>query len=141
MSDKLPTPLRPLPRSLRITLLTLGWVCVALGIVGLAVPLMPGTVFLIVAAACFARSSPRFEQWLMTHPRLGPPVVAWRLHGAIPPKIKLIAVTSMLLSGGLLWMSGAPRMVAAGVTLALVAVAIFIVTRPAGPKDDLLTPP
>ena len=45
-----------------------GWVLTAIGVIGLVLPLMPGTIFLIAAAWCFSRSSPRFEAWLIGHP-------------------------------------------------------------------------
>ena len=51
---------------------TLGWCAVALALVGAFVPGMPTTVFVIAAAYCFSRSSPRFERWLREHPLLGP---------------------------------------------------------------------
>jgi uncharacterized protein len=59
---------------MRIIYFCLGWVMVALGVIGLVMPLMPGVVFLIVAAACFARSSPRLEAWLLAHPTFGKPL-------------------------------------------------------------------
>lgn len=52
-------------------LMALGWVCVALGIAGLFLPVMPTTVFLLIAAWAFSHSSHRFHRWLYDHPRLG----------------------------------------------------------------------
>ena len=71
--------------------LAAGWLCTLLGIVGLVLPVMPGTVFLIAAAWCFSRSSPRFEEWLIGHPQLGPQVVRWRRTGSIARRVKYIA--------------------------------------------------
>jgi uncharacterized membrane protein YbaN (DUF454 family) len=66
---------------MRIIYFCLGWVMVALGMIGLVMPLMPGVVFLIAAAACFARSSPRLEAWLLDHPTFGKPLRDWRPPG------------------------------------------------------------
>ena len=54
--------------------LALGWLAVGLGGLGIVVPGLPTTVFFIVAASCFARSSPRFERWVLDLPRIGPMV-------------------------------------------------------------------
>lgn len=67
------TPATPAPRySVRYLLIAAGLANVALGVVGILVPGMPATVFLLVAGWCFARSSPRLDRWLHEHPRLGP---------------------------------------------------------------------
>ncbi|MDZ4366451.1 MAG: YbaN family protein [Afipia sp.] len=84
-------------RLLRILLLALGFVFVALGFVGAFLPVLPTTPFLILAAACFARSSPRFEAWLLEHERFGPTLRAWRSRGAIPRNAKLAALGGMII--------------------------------------------
>ena len=101
-----------------------------IGIAGLVLPLVPGTVFLILAAACFARSSTRFEKWLVTHPQFGPSIVAWRRNGSIPLHAKLIAIGAMLLSFGLTWMTGAPPIALVVTGLALAGAALYVGTRP-----------
>ena len=73
-------------------LFALGWVFTLVGIAGIFLPLVPGVVFLILAAACFARSSPRFEAWLLGHTRLGPPIRRWRETGAIPRYGKILSL-------------------------------------------------
>lgn len=111
-----------------------GLVLVGVGIVGYLLPVMPGTIFLILAAACFARSSERLETWLVNHPQLGPSVRAWRKNGAIPRRIKFIAIGSMVVSFVILLLVHLSPvwMTVAGVLM--LASAVFIATRPGGPK-------
>lgn len=75
-----------------------GWLNVALGLIGIVVPGMPTTVFLIVAAWAFSKSSERFRLWLWNHPKLGSPVRNWHEHRVIPYKAKILASGMMLLS-------------------------------------------
>jgi len=82
----------PAPRGLgRGLLRLLGGACLALGVAGVVLPLLPTTPFLLVAAWCFARSAPGLERWLLEHRRLGPPVRAWREHRVVPLRAKLLA--------------------------------------------------
>src|SRR3546814_11599305 len=55
-----------------------GWASLGLGAIGAFLPLLPTVPFVILAAFCFARSSPRLEKWLLTHPHFGHHIVAWR---------------------------------------------------------------
>lgn len=112
-----------------------GGVFSALGAVGVAVPLLPTVPFLLLALACFARSSPRLEAWLLGHPRLGPPLQSWREHGAIAPRAKVVAVVALSISLAIfLRQATAPRGVQVGVSLIALGVAVFLVTRPSGPS-------
>ncbi len=72
---------------------TLGWVCVALGFIGAVLPVMPSTVFFVAAAACFARSSPRFERWILELPGVGGLVNDYRSGAGMPRRVKLYVVT------------------------------------------------
>ena len=93
----------------RYAYLTLGWVCVGLGAVGVVVPGMPTVVFLLVAVWAFARSSERFHRWLLAHPRLGPPVVDWQRHGVIRRRAKVAALAFMTLAVAVLvFLAGVP---------------------------------
>lgn len=108
----------------------LGTTCVGIGAVGVFVPLLPTTPFLLVAAWAFARGSERWRRWLVEHPRLGPSIRAWQRSRAIPRKAKMIAVLSLLFSLVLaLWLALPPFALALQIT-ALVAVSAFILTRP-----------
>jgi uncharacterized membrane protein YbaN (DUF454 family) len=102
----------------------------ALGIVGVFVPILPTTPFLLVAAWAAGKGWPQFEAWLVTHPRLGPPIRRWRDHRAVPRSAKWAAVASMLLSAALLWWSAASLAIQLGVTLFLLAVAAWLWRRP-----------
>ncbi len=114
----------------RRVLFLAGLLFLALGAVGLVLPGLPGTPLLILAAASFARSSPRFEAWLLNHPRFGPPVRAWRRRGAIPRFAKWIACLSMAASYAMLLLTGASVLVAALAGGMMLAVAAYIISRP-----------
>ena len=83
----------------RRVLLAVGFVCVALGAIGTVLPLLPTTPFLLVAAACFARSSPRFYRWLLTRPGVGPIIREWRATRTVPLHAKLWAVSLIVVVG------------------------------------------
>lgn len=108
----------------------LGWVCVSLGIIGILTPLMPGTVFLILAAWLFSRSSPRFEAWLLAHPKLGPAVLKWRENGVIPRWVQLFATASMTVSFGLMVYIKVPLVGLIPAGTVMLACAIYLLTRP-----------
>ncbi|MDO8810952.1 MAG: YbaN family protein [Gallionella sp.] len=84
----------------RFAFAALGTLFFLLGIAGVFMPLLPTTPFLLLATACYARSSRRFYNWLMNHPAFGPLIVEWRAYRSIPRKIKLAAVITMILTFG-----------------------------------------
>lgn len=117
------------------------WLCVGLtatglGLIGVVLPLLPTTVFLILAAYAFARSSPRLHTWLVEHPRFGSAIVDWQMHGSINRNGKIAAVAVMALTWAISWVAGIGTVVLGIQAVVLVAVAAFILTRPSGPKDD-----
>ena len=77
-----------------------GWVAVILGAVGVIVPGLPTTVFCIIAAWCFGRSSPRFERWVLNLPRVGPMVRDHRDGHGMPRKAKFWAIGTMVVFAG-----------------------------------------
>lgn len=114
----------------------LGIVFVVLGFVGALLPLMPTTIFLILAAGCFSRSSPRLEAWLLDHPCFGPTLRAWRRDGAISRRAKMLACAGMGIGFALFWWQVRPNpLVALIVGVLLAASALFIVSRPLPPED------
>lgn len=116
---------------LRPIYFVLGVVLVALGVIGIFVPLMPTTTFLILAAWCFARSSRRAEAWLLNHPKLGPTIIAWRQNGAIARRHKAVSIGGMAAGLTLFVLTAHPVWwLMSLVALALAACSIFVWTRP-----------
>lgn len=101
-----------------------------LAIAGIALPLLPGTPVLILAAYCFAKGSPALESWLLDHPRFGPPIQAWRTHGAIAWTAKMAASGAMGVS--FVWMlaSEVPLAGKLAAGIVMLGAAGFIWTRP-----------
>lgn len=78
---------------MHILLIILGSICLALGIIGIFLPLLPTTPFLLLAAALYFRSSPRLYNWLLEHKQLGPYIRNFREHKAIPLRVKIVSVS------------------------------------------------
>ncbi|TNV20651.1 DUF454 family protein [Buttiauxella sp. B2] len=72
----------------RTILIIIGWLAVVLATVGVVLPLLPTTPFLLLAAWCFARSSPRFHHWLLYRSWFGGYIRHWQDHRALPPGAK-----------------------------------------------------
>ena len=125
-------PVRPtVPRLMRGVFLTLGIGFVVLGFIGAFLPVLPTTPLLILAAACFARSSPRLENWLLQHPQFGPLLRNWRARGAIPVKAKLMALGGMAIGFALFWLGGHPGpWLTAAVALLMLTGLIYVFSRP-----------
>ena len=79
-------------RPVRGLLVALGSVALALGVVGLVIPVLPTTPFLLLAAACYARASDRLYAWLIGQPALGPVITEWRSSRSLPPGVKVRAL-------------------------------------------------
>lgn len=85
----------------RLLLMLGGFLAVGLGGIGLIVPGLPGTVFFIIAAWFFSLSSPRFEQWVLELPGVGPMVADHRAGLGMPRRAKRAAITSIVVFAGL----------------------------------------
>ncbi len=115
---------------------SLALLCVALGLIGVVVPGMPTTVFMLIAAWAGTRGWPRLEHWLLNHPRFGPPIVLWREQGAMSRRAKCAASTVMLISVVLIALSGAPDSVKIGVPLFLCGLLLWMWRRPEPTAED-----
>jgi uncharacterized membrane protein YbaN (DUF454 family) len=108
----------------RWTLIAAGLVALAIGIVGAFLPVLPTTPFLLVAAACFARASPRLYRMLAESKTFGPALTEWRRHRSIPWRTKLYAIALMsvsIVASAMLFVEpwwGKAAMLALGATLA-----------------------
>ncbi len=119
---------------MRLLFAALGHLSLLLGIVGIFLPLLPTTPFVLLAAYCYSRGSERFHRWLHSHPRFGRMIIEWQEQRVIRPRIKWIACLMMLtsLSFPLFFMGFHWGLkVAAG--SAGGAVLIFIFSRPSQP--------
>ncbi len=112
----------------------LGAVALGLGVVGILVPLLPTTPFLILAAYLFSRGSRRLHAWLVNHRLLGPPIRNWRRHRAVSTRAKLSALIAMLLIFVFSYAVAVPRWALAIQGVILAGVAIFLVSRPTPPS-------
>lgn len=113
----------------RYFLISLGWLSVILGVIGIFLPIMPTTPFILLAAWAFAKSSERFHSWLLNHRHLGPIVRDWQTDGTIPRRVRnrvifllwLSLSCSSLLMGvmGFWWPAPILALVGVGVSLYL----------------------
>lgn len=110
------------------------WTCLGLGLIGVFLPIMPTTPFLILAAFGFARSNEHIHKWLIEHPQLGPPIADWEKYGAIATRAKITAVLTMgavFMVSVLIGLSWKLLLIQAA---CLGGAALFILTRKAPPK-------
>lgn len=85
----------------RLLYLTAGWIALGLGIIGAVLPVLPTTPFLLLAAACFSQSSERWHQWLLNNRYAGPMIRDWEEKRCVSLRTKIVAISSMVVVGGL----------------------------------------
>jgi uncharacterized membrane protein YbaN (DUF454 family) len=109
-----------------------GWVALVLGIIGVLLPVMPTTPFILLAAFAFGRGSPAMRRRLEQNRHFGPAIRDWESNGAIRPRHKVLACTLMACSlvGAAILGLGVAVLAIQGVVMG--AVAVFILTRPNG---------
>jgi len=84
-------------KSMQIFLIISGWLCIILGVIGVFLPLLPTTPFILLAAYCFSRSSPRFHKWILSHRFFGPIVKNYESGKGLPRKIRFRGLMLMWL--------------------------------------------
>jgi uncharacterized membrane protein YbaN (DUF454 family) len=120
---------------LRYLFLGFGHLFLVIGVIGVFVPILPTTPFLLLTAWCYSRGSETFEQWLLNHKHLGPPVVAWRTHGVVRPGAKILA--GVVITSSLLWVwinEQIPLVGKIAMTATVIPVLVFILTRKNSPS-------
>lgn len=121
----------PLVAARRAGLIALGCLMLLLAVIGALLPVMPTTIFLILAAWFFGRSSPRLEAWMLSHPRFGPVLRNWREQGAMPHRAKWLACGGIAFGYVLFFLSAHPGLwLAIGVAALMAGCAVWIVMRP-----------
>lgn len=109
----------------------LGWLSVTVGMIGIFVPLLPTTVFLLIGAWAFSRSSERWHRWLREHVRFGALVRDWEEHHAMPRRAKRIALLALAISYAITAFLFGPFSWAAIIGgLCIAGVAIYIIHLP-----------
>lgn len=111
--------------TVKVLLIILGSISLALGVIGIFVPLLPTTPLLLLAAALYFRSSPKLYDWLLNHPRLGTYIRNFREHRAIPLRVKIVSVSLVWLTIGYciitvvesLWLRIALALLATAITI------------------------
>ena len=122
-------PIR-LPDLKRLFWFTLGILALALGALGVVLPLLPTTPLVILASFAFAKSAPSFERWLRRHRIFGPIILDWQTHGAIAKRYKILAITMMLADLVLSFALAVASYVLILQALCMTGAAIYILTRP-----------
>jgi uncharacterized membrane protein YbaN (DUF454 family) len=118
-------------QSTRVLLWRTGAVlALAIGVAGIALPVLPTVPFLIVAAWAAGKGWPRLERWMLQHPRYGPHIRRWRERGAVPRRAKLLATGMMLASAIMLQFTELAMGLRVGVPAVMAVVAAWLWRRP-----------
>ncbi len=108
----------------------IAWISFVLGIIGAFLPIIPTTPFLILSAYLFSKSSPRFHAWLLALPIAGRGIKDWQDNRVIRPRAKVLCATMITFSLVVIYSTPTIHFaVKLGVTLILISVCLFVVTR------------
>ena len=114
----------------KIILISLGWLCVSLGFIGIFIPGIPTTIFLIIALWAFTKSSKKLRYWLLHHKKFGPILKNWQEHKVVPRRAKILMVVLMSLAVVLFYYSLQNLYLTIGLIIILVSVAIYVISLP-----------
>ncbi|MDP2075564.1 YbaN family protein [Hydrogenophaga sp.] len=116
-------------RVVRWLLWLAGSVSLALGLIGVVLPGLPTTPFILLAAACYAKASPRLHGWLLNHRLLGPMVRDWETHRSLTRRSKTVAQVSMVVMVGLSAWGLRDRPVVLAIVLIAALIGVLVVAR------------
>ena len=122
---------------IRIILLALGWICVSLGFIGIFVPGLPTTIFLIIALWAFTKSSKTLRLWLLNHKRFGPILHNWQEYKVVPLRAKILMVilqTSVVI---IVHYTFDNLIITLGLAIILVMVASYVISLPSKAPEVL----
>ena len=114
----------------KIVLLALGWICVSLGFIGIFVPGLPTTIFLIIALWAFTKSSKRLRNWLLNHKRFGPILRNWQEHRVVPLRAKILMVILQISVVIIVQYTFDNLIISLGLAAILVLVASYVLSLP-----------
>ena len=120
----------------KILLLSLGWLCVGLAFLGIFLPGMPTTIFLIIALWAFAKSSKKFHAWLLNHKRFGPLLRNWETHKVVPKKAKITMVVLQTLVVIMVHYTFNNIFVTISLIIILILVAWYVLSLPSKIADN-----
>ena len=120
----------------KILLLSLGWLCVGLAFLGIFLPGMPTTIFLIIALWTFAKSSKKFHAWLLNHKRFGPLLRNWETHKVVPKKAKITMVVLQILVVFMIHYTFNNIFITISLIIVLILVAWYVLSLPSRITDN-----
>jgi uncharacterized protein len=112
---------------------TLAVLCIALGVIGVVLPVMPTVPFLLVAAWAGSKGWPALEAWLLAHPAFGPQIRQWREHRAVSRRVKIVACTMMAGSATMLWFMPLPDLMRWVLYASFALIGLWLCLRPEPP--------
>ena len=123
-------------RTRRIVMLLIGFASLGLGLLGVVLPLLPTTPFILLAAFAFADSSEKMHQWLLDHNVFGPLIEDWRRYGAISKGAKIMTILSFVAILAISWWFDVPLWIIGVQAFFLSGTLIFVLSRPLPPHEQ-----
>ena len=121
----------------KIVLLALGWICVSLGFIGIFVPGLPTTIFLIIALWAFTKSSKTLRLWILNHKRFGPILRNWQEYKVVPLRAKILMVILQIIVVIIVHYTFNNLIITLGLAIILVMVASYVISLPSKAPEVL----